>query len=96
VIGSENWSDGCDQGMTIVVATVAAGVFKARCLELMDEVERMKAEVIITKHGRPIAKLVPVMGARSGPLFGRARGTVVRVADDAFAPQPERWKALGE
>jgi prevent-host-death family protein len=82
--------------MTMVMATVAAGVFKAKCLELMDEVERTKAEVIVTKHGRPVAKLVPVTGARSGPLFGRARGTVVRVADDTFAPQPEIWKAFGE
>ena len=91
-----HWLARCDHGMTMVMATVAAGVFKAKCLELMDEVERTKAEVIVTKHGRPVAKLVPVTGARPGPLFGRARGTVVRVADDAFAPQPELWKALDE
>ena len=82
--------------MTMVMATVAAGIFKAKCLELMDEVERTKEEVIVTKHGRPVAKLVPVTGAKPAPLFGRARGTVVRVSDDAFAPTPELWKVLGE
>jgi prevent-host-death family protein len=76
--------------------TVAAGVFKAKCLELMDEVERTKMELIVTKHGRPVAKLVPLTGTSPGPLFGRARGTVIRVADDAFAPEPELWKALGD
>jgi prevent-host-death family protein len=90
------WPVNHNHGMTMVMATVAAGVFKAKCLELMDEVERTKTEIIVTKHGRPVAKLVPLAGASPGPLFGRARGTVIRVADDAFAPQPDLWKALGE
>ncbi|MCG5052220.1 MAG: type II toxin-antitoxin system prevent-host-death family antitoxin [Myxococcales bacterium] len=78
------------------MATVAAGVFKTKCLELMDEVERTKEEVIVTKYGRPVAKLVPVTGAKPSPLFGRATGSVVRVADDAFVPDTELWSALGE
>jgi len=80
----------------MVMPTIAAGVFKAKCLELMDEVERTKQEVIVTKHGRPVAKLVPIAGTRPPPLFGRAKGTVVRAAPDAFAPEPEMWSTLGE
>lgn len=80
----------------MVMATVAAGIFKSKCLELMDEVERTREEVIVTKHGRPVAKLVPVSGRKPGPLFGRAKGTVIRVSDDAFAPQPGLWSALDE
>ena len=76
------------------MATVAAGLFKAKCLELMDEVERTKEEIVVTKHGRPVAKLVPVDGAKPSALFGRAKGTVVRVADDAFAAEPGLWGAL--
>lgn len=78
------------------MATVAAGVFKAKCLELMDEVERTKEEIVVTKHGRPVAKLVPVAGVRPPALIGRAKGTVVRVADDAFAPTPELWNLLDD
>jgi prevent-host-death family protein len=78
------------------MSTVPAGVFKAKCLELMDEVERTKEEVTVTKYGRPVAKLVPMQGERPRPLFGRAKGSVVHVADDAFMPEPELWDALND
>ena len=38
---------------------MAVGFFKKNCLAVMDEVQA-KREVVITKHGRPVAKLVPV------------------------------------
>jgi prevent-host-death family protein len=76
------------------MSTMAAGVFKARCLELLDEVARTRDEIIVTKYGRPVAKLVPLKGAPPRPLFARARHTVVHVADDAFAPTPELWSEL--
>lgn len=77
------------------MSTIAAGVFKARCLELMDEVARTGEEIVVTKYGRPIARLVP-LECPPRPLFGRARHTVVQVADDAFAPTPELWSALDD
>ena len=40
--------------------TMAAGVFKANCLAVMDEVKAKRETVLITKHGEPVAKLVPV------------------------------------
>lgn len=78
------------------MGTIAAGVFKARCLELMDEVARTREEIVVTKYGRPVARLVPLEGPPPRPLFGRARHTVVQVADDAFAPTPELWNALDD
>jgi prevent-host-death family protein len=39
--------------------TMPAGVFKARCLAVMDEVQKRRETVLITKHGKPVAKLVP-------------------------------------
>jgi prevent-host-death family protein len=39
---------------------VAAGSFKAKCLAIMDEVQAKRETVVITKHGKPVAKLVPV------------------------------------
>jgi prevent-host-death family protein len=39
---------------------MAAGVFKTNCLSVMDEVQAKHETVVITKHGKPVAKLVPV------------------------------------
>ena len=39
---------------------MAAGAFKANCLAVMDEVQAKRETVVITKHGKPVAKLVPI------------------------------------
>ncbi len=59
---------------------ICASIFKARCLELMDEVRDTRVPVVITKRGTAIAKLVPV-DERRPPLFGCLRGSVMIVAD---------------
>jgi prevent-host-death family protein len=56
---------------------VAAAEFKARCLELMDRVRETGAEYVITKHGLPVAKLVPVVEPRRDRFFGSMKGTVL-------------------
>ncbi len=71
---------------------IPAGEFKARCLQLMDEVEETGRELIITKRGRPVAKLVPVTGAGARDVFGCMRGTVT-VVGDIVAPLEEQWEA---
>src|SRR5947209_910058 len=38
---------------------MAAGSFKVHCLAVMDEVQAKRETVVITKHGKPVAKLVP-------------------------------------
>jgi len=38
---------------------MAAGLFKVHCLAVMDEVQAKRESVVITKHGKPVAKLVP-------------------------------------
>ena len=40
--------------------TMAAGAFKVHCLAIMDEVQSKRQAVLITKRGKPVAKLVPV------------------------------------
>jgi prevent-host-death family protein len=40
--------------------TIPAGAFKTNCLALMDEVKSRRETILITKHGEPVAKLVPV------------------------------------
>jgi prevent-host-death family protein len=39
---------------------MAAGKFKAQCLAVMDEVQAKREPVVVTKNGKPVAKLVPV------------------------------------
>ena len=52
---------------------MAAGTFKAKCLAVMDEVQAKRKSVTITKHGKPVAKLVPVSAA-DDEIFGFFRG----------------------
>ena len=74
--------------------TVAAGVFKAKCLALMDEVKSRRESVLITKNGKPVARLVPVEEERSS-IFGFLKGEVeiVGEVDVPLIPQ-EDWKRL--
>lgn len=37
-----------------------AGEFKAKCLALLDEVARTGRHLVVTKRGRPVAKIVPI------------------------------------
>jgi prevent-host-death family protein len=39
--------------------TIAAGEFKARCLRIMEDVRTKRTPVLITKRGKPLAKLAP-------------------------------------
>ena len=51
-------------------AEIGAAEFKARCLEILDAVERSGIEVTITKHRKPVARVVPADGARKPFLSG--------------------------
>lgn len=68
-----------------------AGLFKARCLELMDRVNTDGGEIVITKYGRPVARLVPV-GGRATTGFGALHGTVTWYGD-LVSPVDRSWKA---
>lgn len=64
--------------------TMAAGKFKAKCLAVMDEVRRKRETVIITKRGRPVAKLVPVE-AKDDEIFGFLGGKI-KIKGDIVKP----------
>jgi prevent-host-death family protein len=73
---------------------IAAGSFKAKCLALMDEVQAKRETVVITKHGKPVAKLVPVTNEADEIYnFLAGKGTV---AGDVVSPavSPEEWGEL--
>jgi prevent-host-death family protein len=55
---------------------IPAGTFKARCLELMDEVATTGRDVVVTKRGRPVARLAPLSPPAEEDLFGCMAGSV--------------------
>ena len=72
--------------------SVGAAEFKARCLELVDRVRESRAEFVITRHGTPVAKLVPVEpdDTPHQSFVGSMSGTVLRY-DRPFDPIPGDW-----
>ena len=71
--------------------TIAAGEFKAKCLHLLDEVQQTRKEIVITKRGRAVARLLPVEEDVPS-IFGRMKGTG-RIIGDIVAPTGEKWEA---
>lgn len=71
---------------------ISAAQFKAECLKLMDEVEKTRQPIIITKHGRPVAQLAPIP-ADTDSLFGYMKG-MMRINGDVIAPLDIEWSAL--
>lgn len=68
--------------------TIAAGEFKAKCLHLLDEVAAQRAPLVITKRGKPVAKLVPI-DDEPVTLFGRMAGTIRILGDIVGSPLDE-------
>lgn len=69
--------------------SIPAGEFKAKCLQIMDEVNRLHHEVVITKHGKPVAKLVPYMPEKP-KLFGKFKDQI-KVTGDILVSFEEEW-----
>jgi len=73
---------------------MAAGSFKTNCLAVMDEVQAKHETVVITKHGKAVAKLVPV-NTETDEIYDflAGKGTV---AGDIVSPaiSPEEWGEL--
>ena len=71
--------------------TVNAAEFQAQCLELLDEVAASGEEIVITKHGRPVSRLVPHR-ERPRSLFGIDRGRI-EILGDIIEPIDVEWEA---
>ena len=78
------------------IKTIPAGAFKARCLAIMDEVQAKHQAVVITKRGKPVAKLVPVEQEKDD-IFGFLKGKGrIEIKGDIISPAltPEEWGDL--
>ena len=63
-----------DQSHSVAMKQIAAAKFKDQCLALLDQVDQ--DGIVITKHGKPVAKLIPY-GSDSASLIGSLEGKVL-------------------
>ncbi len=72
--------------------TIKASEFKAKCLQIMDEVADTGESIVITKRGSPVAELVP---ARRRPvkIFGVMKGRM-KTLGDIISPIDVEWDAM--
>jgi prevent-host-death family protein len=72
--------------------TIKASEFKAKCLAVLDEVERTRQTVVITKRGKPVAELVP-HSAEKPALWGLLKDELF-IEGDIISPIDVEWEAL--
>jgi prevent-host-death family protein len=78
--------------MKSLIPKIPAGEFKAKCLHLLDEVYQEHIPLIITKRGKPVAKLVPIEDEKPQQIFGYLQGSV-KIVGDIGSPIDEKWEA---
>ena len=71
---------------------IKASEFKAKCLQLMDEVNRTGDEIVITKNGKPVSKLVAIKKPRAKTLYGAHQGDIT-ISGDIVGPLDVEWEA---
>ena len=74
--------------------TIEASDFKAKCLELMDEVAESGEEIVIAKNGRPVSRLVPYR-EKPKSWFGIDRGRI-EFLGDIIEPIDVEWEAQSD
>ena len=69
------------------VRAMPAGEFKTHCLSVIDEVHYRREEVVITKHGKPMARLIPLEPEENNleGIFGFMSGRI-RILGDIISP----------
>lgn len=78
----------------VTMKKIAAGEFKARCLALMEDVRSTRQPIVITKRGKPVAKLVPVETEKDD-WIGRLKGMFQVVGDIESPIEPGTWESSG-
>ena len=77
--------------IVITMTTVSKGVLKARLLEFLRQVEATGEELVITNHGVPVLKVVPIEErATADVLFADVRGKLTWT-ESPDAPTVDEW-----
>lgn len=70
---------------------VPAGEFKAKCLSLLDEVARKKVRIVVTKHGKSVAQVIPCPES-GGESVNPLKDSLV-FEKDIVSPIGDEWEA---
>ena len=70
---------------------MSAAEFKAKCLDVLDQVAEHREAVVVTKRGRPVAQVVPII-RRPKHLWGAMRGEI-EIRGDIVSPLDVNWEA---
>ena len=75
-------------------ATISASEFRTSCFKILDEATRKRRSVVITKRGKPVAKLVPLLPTKAS-IFGFFAGKG-SIKGDLVSPiaSPKEWGSL--
>jgi len=74
--------------------TISATEFKAKCLGLLDDVQKTGGEIVITKHGKPVAKLVAAAPRAPRSSRGLWKGKVRIIGDIVNFTSEGEWDAV--
>jgi len=74
------------------VTTLGVSEFKSHCLALVDELHRSGGEIVLTKRGKPVAKIVPLVDPRTPPLRGLFKGRLQINGDIAEVSFADLWE----
>lgn len=75
---------------------INASDFKARCLAILDRVQATGERLVILKHGRPVAELLPASRTHAEYAQFELKGTVIVAGDIVEPAVPEQqWESLG-
>ncbi len=77
-------------GEEIAMASMGAGEFKVKCLQLLDDVAANREPLVITKFGKPVARVMPMPPAVK--LRGALKGSVL-LEGDIVSPLENEWEA---
>ena len=80
---------------TLRMRTMQVSRFKATCLAVLDQVARTGEPILVTRHGKPLARVMPPPPSRWAQRLGALKGTV-SFHGDIGAPvvEPEEWEVL--
>ena len=75
-----------------MMKTMNAAQFKAKCLRVLDDVATSRRGVVVTKRGKPVARVVPMVD-RPDRIVGAMKGEI-EIRGDIVSPLGVTWKAL--
>jgi len=73
---------------------ISATEFKAKCLQLLDQVAEQHTSLVVTKHGKPVARVIPMEPEVRRPLCGSGVGREIIIGDLLDFDTSADWEVL--